>query len=151
MSQQGVQIHARAILGSEGVANNASGELSIQGNDLLFKTNNSAITRIPLASIRDVFLTQQDKEVGGTSMAVSRAATPFGGGRVIGLFAHKKYGFLTLQYVDSNGGVHGAIYQLNKDQAQAFGKELEAKGLHLSDAKVDPANQRGTEANNETK
>ena len=77
--------------------------------------------------------------MGGTSMALGRAATPFGGGRVIGLFAHKKYDFLTLDYLDSNGGFHGAICQLNKGQGQALGSELETKGVHVSGLKDDTA------------
>jgi hypothetical protein len=146
MSQDGDQakapvstsgVHARAILGLEGISNNASGELSIQGDALVFKPAEGPIARITIGSIQGVFLSQEDKETGGTAMAVSRAATPFGGGRVIGLFAHKKYDFLTLEYLDSNGSFHGAICQLNKGQGQAFGSELETKGVHVSGLKDD--------------
>jgi hypothetical protein len=128
-------VHARAILGFEGISNNATGELSIQGDDLVFKPSKGPIARIPIGSIEGVFLSQEDKEVGGTPLALGRAATPFGGGRAIGLFAHKKYDFLTLDYFDSNGSFHGAICQLNKGQGQALGSELEAKGVHFSGLK----------------
>ena len=146
MSQEGDQakapvsasaVQARAILGFEGISNNTNGELSIQGNDLVFKPSEGPITRITIGSIQGVFLGQEDKEVGGTPMAVTRTATPFGGGRVIGLFAHKKYDFLTSDYLDSNGGFHGAICQLNKGQGQAFGSELETKSVHVSGLKDD--------------
>jgi hypothetical protein len=146
MSQEGDQVkapvspsvvHARAILGFEGISNNAAAELSIQGDALVFKPAEGPIARIPIGSIQGVFLSQEDKEVGGKSMALSRAATPFGGGRAIGLFAHKKYDFLTLDYLDSNGGFHGAICQLNKGQGQAVGSELETKGVHVSGLKDD--------------
>jgi hypothetical protein len=148
MSQDGGQakapdsvsgVHARAILGLEGISNNATGELSIQSDDLVFKPAEGPIARIPIGSIQGVFLSQEDKEVGGTSMALGRAATPFGGGRVIGLFAHKKYDFLTLDYLDSNGGFHGAICQLNKGEGQALGSELETKGVRVSGLKDDTA------------
>ena len=146
MSQEGDQakapvsasaVQARAILGFEGISNNTNGELSIQGDNLVFKPAEGPITRITIGSIQGVFLSQEDKEVGGTSLALGRAATPFGGGRVIGLFAHKKYDFLTLDYLDSNGGFHGAICQLNKGQGQAFGSELETKSVHVSGLKDD--------------
>jgi len=146
MSQDGDQakapvsasgVHATAILGLEGISNNATGELSIQGDALVFKPADGPIARIPIGSIQGVFLSQEDKEAGGTSMAVSRAATPFGGGRVIGLFAHKKYDFLTLEYLDSNGSFHGAVCQLNKGQGQVLGRELETKGVHVSGLKDD--------------
>ena len=130
-------VHARAILGLEGISNNATGELSIQGDALVFKPAEGPIARIPIGSIQGVFLSQEDKEVGGAPMALARAATPFGGGRAIGLFAHKKYDFLTLDYLDSNGGFHGAICQLNRGQGQAFGSELETKGVHVSGLKDD--------------
>jgi hypothetical protein len=148
MSQDGDQakapvstsgVHARAILGLEGISNNATGELSIQDDALVFKPAEGPIARIPIGSIQGVFLSQEDKEVGGTPMALGRAATPFGGGRAIGLFAHKKYDFLTLDYLDFNGGFHGAICQLNKSQGQRFGSELETKGVHVSGLKDDIA------------
>jgi len=48
------------------------------------------------------------------------AATPYGGGRVIALLAHKKYEIVTVKYRDSDGGFHGAIFQLNKGEAQVL-------------------------------
>jgi len=44
-------------------------------------------------------------------MTLGEAAAPFGGGRVVSLFAHKKYDTLSLEYVDTDGGIHGAIFQ----------------------------------------
>ena len=80
--------------------------------------------------------------MGGMPMALGRAATPYGGGRVIGLFAHKKYDFMTLEYFDSNGGFHGAIYQLNKGQGQVLADELGAKGVHVSGLEIATWKQR---------
>jgi hypothetical protein len=53
-------------------------------------------------------------------MTVGKVAAPYGGGRVVSLFSHKKYDTLTVEYVDDNGGLHGAIFQLTKGQAQAL-------------------------------
>ena len=146
MSQEGDQakapvsvsaVQASAIFGFEGISNNTNGELSIQGDNLVFRPPQGPISRIPIGSIQGVFLSHEDKEVGGTPLALGRAATPFGGGRAIGLFAHKKYDFLTLDYLDSDGGFHGAICQLNKGQGHAFGSELETKGIHVTGLKDD--------------
>jgi hypothetical protein len=156
MSQDGDQaeahvstsgVHAMAILGFEGISSNATGELSIRGDALVFKPAEGPIARIPIGSIQGAFFSQEDKEVGGTPMALGRAATPFGGGRAIGLFAHKKYDFLTLDYLDSKGGFHGAICQLNKGQGQALGSELESKGVHVSG----PKDAQRLETKNEAK
>ncbi len=132
-------VHARAIFGFERISNNTNGELSIQGDNLVFKPAEGPITRITIGSIQGVFLSQEDKEVGGTPMALGRAATPFGGGRVIGLFAHRKYDFLTLDYLDSNGGFHGAICQLIKVKGRPLEANWRPKGVHVSGLKDDTA------------
>jgi hypothetical protein len=129
-------LRARTVLGLEGVANNSMGELSIQDDAFVFSRPEGPTVRMPLSAIQGVFLSQEDKEVGGTTMALGRAATPFGGGRVIGLFAHKKYDFVTLEYFDPNGAFHGTIYQLNKGQGRVLADELSAKGVHVSGLEI---------------
>lgn len=51
---------------------------------------------------------------------------------MISLFAHKKYETVTLVYQDTNGGLHGAIFQLDKGQGQVLKNELVAKGAHVA-------------------
>src|SRR6202162_4234397 len=138
---------ARSVLGLEGVANNSMGELSIQDDAFVFSRREGPAVRMPLNAIQGAFLSQEDKQVGGMPMAFGRAATPYGGGRAIGLFAHKKYDFMTLEYFDSNGGFHGAIYQLNKGQGQVLADELGAKGVHVSGLEITTAKQ-GLETRN---
>jgi hypothetical protein len=120
------------ILGFESVANNANGELSIQEHLLRFQKNDGSLAQVKVESIQDLSLGVQDKQVGGTAMAVGRAATPYGGGRLISLFSHKKYDTLTVEYLDPNGGFHGSIFQLNKGQGQVLRDELVAQGAHVS-------------------
>ena len=140
-------LRARAVLGLEGVANNSMGELSIQDDAFVYSRREGPTVRMPLSAIQGAFLSQEDKQVGGMPMALGRAATPYGGGRVISLFAHKKYDFMTLEYFDSNGGFHGTIYQLNKGQGQVLADELGAKGVHVSGLEIATAKQR-LETNN---
>ena len=124
------------ILGFEGIPDNASGELSIQGNALRFQKSKSSSAQIPVGSIQNLTLGEQDKQVGGTPMTLAKAAAPYGGGRVVSLFSHKKYDTATLEYVDSEGGFHGAIFQLNKGQGQVLRSELEAAGAHITEDKT---------------
>jgi hypothetical protein len=138
---------ARAVLGIDGVANNLMGELSIQDDAFIFSRPEGPTVRMPLSAIQGVFLSQEDKEVGGTPMALGRAATPFGGGRLIGLFAHKKYDFVTVEYLDSNGGFHGSIFQLSKGQNQVLADALGAEGVHVRGLEIANANQ-GLESSN---
>jgi hypothetical protein len=140
-------LRARAVLGLESVANNSMGELSIVENAFVFSRSEGPTVRMPLSAIQGAFLSQEDKQVGGMPMALGQAAAPYGGGRVIGLFAHKKYDFVTLEYFDSNGGFHGTIYQLNKGQGQVLADELGAKGVHVSGLEIATAKQR-LETNN---
>lgn len=140
-------VRATVVLGLDGASKNTSGELSIQNDAIVFRQTQGSTSRISIASVREVFLSQEDKEVGGTTMAVGRAAAPFGGGRVIGMFAHKKFDFLALTYVDVNGGLHGTIFQLNKGEGQAFERELASKGVQTAEMVVDAAKQQKGTAN----
>ena len=140
-------LRAKAVLGLEHVANNSMGELSIQDDVFVYSRREGPTIRMPLSAIQGAFLSQEDKQMGGMPMALVRAATPYGGGRVISLFAHKKYDFMTLEYFDSNGGLHGTIYQLNKGQGQVLADELGAKGVHVSGLEIATAKQR-LETNN---
>jgi hypothetical protein len=74
-------------------------------------------------------------------MTLGKAAVPFSGGRAVSLFAHKKYDTLTLEYVDVDGGFHGAIFELKKRQGEAFRNELVAKGVRVSDSEDEPTKQ----------
>ena len=103
--------------------------------------------RTPLSAIQGVFPSEQDKQVGGIPVALGKAAVPYAGGRVISLFSHKKYGFLTLESFDVNGGFHGTIYQLNRGQGEALANELATSGVHVSGLRFDVA-KRKVEANN---
>ena len=81
-----------------------------------------------MASVQALFLGDESKQVGGLPMKLGKAAAPYGGGRVVSLFAHKKYDTLTLEYVDKDGGVHGAIFQLTKGQGELVRNELVGAG-----------------------
>ena len=146
-----LSLRATAILGLEGISKNATGELSIEDDAFVFQTGKGPAVRMPITSVQNVSFSEEDKQVGGTPMALGRAAVPFEGGRVIGLLAHKKYDFLTLEYLDSNGGYHGVICQLNKGQRQVLANELEIKGVHVSRLRADTAKRSSVETNNEVR
>jgi hypothetical protein len=112
------------VLGLKGIANNAGGSLTIQDHALQFRKSEGPVAQIGLSSIVNVSLGQQDKQVGGVPMTLGKAAAPFGGGRVVSLFSHKKFDTLTVEYLDADGGLHGAIFQLNSGQGQMIKDEL---------------------------
>jgi hypothetical protein len=128
----GPAIHVTQVLGFEGAKHNATGELKIQDSVMQFQHAGITAAQVSISSIQDIFVEDEDKQVGGTAMTLGKTAAPFGGGRVVSLFAHKKYDFLTVEYLDNNGGFHGAIFQLDKGQGQTFKKDLVANGAHIS-------------------
>jgi len=142
----GSKLPAIHILGFEGVSNNAHGSLSLQGTALTFQKGAGSPAQIPIDSIRNLTLGEQDKQVGGAPLTLTKAAMPYGGGRVIGLFSHKKYDTVTVEYLDSNGALHGAVFLLTKGQGQALRSELEANGMPASRIENDstkPGTQEG--------
>ena len=127
----GPAIYVTHVLGFEGARQNATGDLKIQGDAVQLQRDGSPTAQVNISSIQDIFVEDEDKQVGGTTMTLVKTAAPYGGGRVVSLFAHKKFDFLTVEYLDNDGGFHGAIFQLDKGQGQTFKKDLVANGAHV--------------------
>ena len=144
-------LHVKHILGFEGISKNSSGDLSIQAGYFRFQKSENSSARIPVSSIQELTLGEQDKQVGGISMMLAKTAAPYGGGRVISLFSHKKYDTVALEYVDSNGALHGAIFQLNKGKGQVLRSELDAARAHMTDIEDVTVKGSAQETTNEAK
>src|SRR5215813_1578935 len=137
-------VHVKHILGFENVRRNASGELSIHDDDLRFQHEGSPAAQVSITSIQNISLGEEDKQVGGVPMMLGKAAVPFGGGRVVSLFSHKKYDSLAIEYLDGSGGFHGAVFRLSKGQGLIFKNELLAHGAHITPSE-DAASVQSTE------
>ena len=103
----------------------------MKDRSLRFESKKQGITLLSTASIEAIFLSQQDKQVGGVPMTLGKAAVPFGGGRVVSLFSHKKYDDIALIYRDDDGGIHGAILQLPAGQGTKLRDELVSQGARI--------------------
>jgi len=123
---------ATHLLGLQNTKSNCNGLLSIEGNQLQFQQDGKPRVEVQISSIREVFLNEENKQVGGLPMTLGKAAAPYGAGRVVSLFAHKNYDILTLEYVDADGGVHGVIFQLSEGQGDLVRNELVARGVSSS-------------------
>ena len=134
-------IRATHLLGLPNTRNDCKGTLSIQDNLLRFQQSSKPVAQVDIASVRHVFLGDETMQVGGLPMKIGKAAAPYGGGRVVSLFAHKKYDTLTLEYVDSDGGVHGAIFQVTRGQGELVRNELLARGASSSPGEGRATNQ----------
>jgi hypothetical protein len=127
----GARIHVTHVLGFEDVRRNVSGELSIDDDDFRFQRDKTPAAQVSITSIQNISLGEQDKQLGGVPMMMGKAAVPYGGGRMVSLFSHKKYDSLTIEYLDSTGGFHGAIFRLAKGQGEIFKSALIAHGAHI--------------------
>jgi len=131
-------IHVKHVLGFEDVGRNAGGELSIHDNYLRFQRERRPAAQVTISSIKKISLGEDDKQVGGVPMMLGKAAVPYGGGRIVSLFSHKKYDTLTIEYLDSTGGFHGAIFRLAKGQGEILRNHLIAHGAQVTPS-GDPA------------
>ena len=125
-------LHVKHVLGFENVRRNASGELSIDDDNLRFHRDGSPVVQVSITSIQNISLGEEDKQVGGVPMMLGKAAVPFGTGRVVSLFSHKKYDSLSIEYLDSSGGFHGAVFRLTRGQGLPFKHNLMAHGAHIT-------------------
>ena len=141
---------ATHLLGFAGTRNNTKGILAIEGDALRFKKSEKADVEVKIASIHNLSLGDLSRQVGGVPLTLAKAALPYSGGRAVSLFTHKKYDTLTLEYVDAEGGLHGAIFELKKGQAEGLRNELLAKGAQVSNAGNEPTKQTA-EASSENK
>jgi len=124
-----LNFRATHLLGLQNTKSNCNGTLSIQDDALQFQQRDKPGAQIKITSLQRVFLDRENKQVGGLPMKLGKAAAPYGAGRVVSLLAHKQYDILTVDYVDSQGGFHGVIFQLSKGQGELVKHELAARGV----------------------
>ena len=144
-------IRATHVLGLPNTKNNSKGMLSIQNSGLRFQKDGNPDAQVNIASVRALFLGEESKQIGGLAMKLGKTAAPYGGGRVVSLFAHKRYDTLTLEYVDSDGGVHGAIFEVTKGQGEVVRNELVARGVSSSSGEDQATKQSTSEVTHEDK
>ena len=150
-ANQPFSIRATHLVGLPNTKSNCKGTLSAQDNVLRFQQTGKTVAQVDIASVRDVFLGEESMQVGGLPMKIGKAAAPFGGGRVVSLFAHKKYDTLTLEYIDGDGGVHGAIFQIDKGQGELVRNELVARGVSSSSGENQATKQNRSEVTHDDK
>ncbi len=150
-ANQPFSIRATHLLGLPNTKSDCKGTLSAQDNVLRFQQSGKTVAQVDIASVRDVFLGEESMQVGGVPMKIGKAAAPYGGGRVVSLFAHKRYDTVTLEYVDGDGGIHGAIFLVTKGQGELITNELVARGVSSSSNEDQPTKQSTAEVTHEDK
>lgn len=104
------------VLGGASPKHNVHGTLSATPEGFAFEGKKHKTT-VASASIEKVSVGSDVRETGGLPVTAAKLAVPYGGGRVVSLFAHAKYDTLTVEYRDENGGYHGVLFNLPRGQA----------------------------------
>ena len=91
---------------------NSSGLLTFQDGVLQFKTS-KAETKVPVASIDDIFIGAETTQSGGKTGRVVKTAAmaaPFESGKALTILMRTKVDILTVAFHDPDGAIHGAIF-----------------------------------------
>src|SRR6266403_2068255 len=136
---QQVAEHFKAVqlIGLAGIKQDAKGMLSVADGNLQF-VHAKKSSDVSVASIQDVVTGADTEKAVGKTIGMMSMAAPYGGGRFLSLF-RKKIDTLTVQYRDTDGGLHGAIFTMPVGAADVIKKELLAQGARTAPtAEVNP-------------
>jgi hypothetical protein len=130
-AQQQSPTKAVLLTGLIGVKDNTKGNITVENGDLHFVHSKSTSDLAP-KSIQDVVTGNDSQRVVGGTVGTLSMFAPYGGGRFLSLF-RSKLDTLTIQYLDADGGLHGAIFTTTPvGTAEATKDELVRLGAHTS-------------------
>ena len=126
----------QCVIGLEGIKTGSKGTVSVQGGAIHFEQKDKK-AEIGIPSIEDILLGNESRQnITGAGKVVTMAI-PYGGGRLLSLFSHKVE-VMTVEYRDSNGGFHGAIFVFPPGHATAMRSILVAQGAKTTEHAPEP-------------
>ena len=124
----------RYVIGLDNIKANSSGLLTFQDGILQFTTG-KAQTKMPVASIDDIFIGAETTQSGGKTGRVVKTAAmaaPFESGKALTILMRTKVDILTVAFHDPDGAVHGAIFALKKGTADPLRTQMMQAGAHTT-------------------
>jgi hypothetical protein len=118
------------VMGFADVKPNAKGNLKLENGSLQF-SGSKAKAGVAISSLDDVITGNDSQRVFRGTFGTMTLLAPYGGGRFLSLF-RSKLDTLTIQYRDTAGGLHGAIFTMAVGKADPFKKLLVAQGARTS-------------------
>jgi hypothetical protein len=118
------------FMGLEGVKPKAGGSLTLDDGNLQFTSSKGKAT-VPLHSVEDVVTGNDSQRVFRGTFGTLTMFAPYGSGRFLSLF-RSKLDTLTIQYRDSDGALHGAIFTMAVGKADPLKKQMLAQGAHTT-------------------
>ncbi len=126
----------KQVIGLEGVKQHKTGILSVDKGTLEFKAGKTKVD-LPANTIDDVITGNDSQRAIGGFVGTLTMFGPYGSGRFLSLF-RTKIDTLTIQYHDSSGGLHGAIFTMPVGKAEDVKKQLLAGGAKTT-IPIEPA------------
>jgi hypothetical protein len=127
--QPAASIDAVLVLGM-GLKDNSKGRLEVTEGALRFQSaKNSAA--VSVVCIEDVVTSRDSERILRGPVGTLSMLAPYGGGRALSLM-RTKLDTITIEYRDSDGALHGAIFTMHPGDAEAVKAALLAHGAHTS-------------------
>ncbi|HTR45960.1 MAG TPA: hypothetical protein VMM16_01050 [Verrucomicrobiae bacterium] len=133
--KQVTQFKVVHVIGLEAIQHNTKGKVTVSKDALTFATGPTR-SDLPIAGIQDVLTGADSQRLIHGSLGTLTMFAPYGSGRFLSLF-RQKLDTLTIEYRDSNGGLHGAIFTLPQGQAAALKGQLVAAGAKATPVPAD--------------
>jgi len=130
LPQKQAPIKSVELVGLAGVKENTNGTLTVEGGKLLFAHAKST-SDIEASAMQDVVTSNDSQRVVRGTLGTLSMLGPYGSGRVLSLF-RSKLDSLTIQYRDTDGGLHGVVFTMPVGKADSIKQELIAQGAHTS-------------------
>jgi hypothetical protein len=122
---------ATYMAGLNNVKIGAKGDLRITKRSIDFESENIT-SSLPLDEIVAVYTGDERAEKGGTAGEVVRKL-PYGAGHVAGAAMQTSVDLLTLEYHDRKGGIHGAVFIVPQDEAEAIKQRINPELISYSE------------------
>jgi len=123
------------VIGLTGIKDHAKGTLSIENGSLQFTHSKDKAT-VAATSMQDIVTGNDSQRAIHGALGTLTMFGPYGSGRFLSLF-RTKLDTLTIQYSDSAGAVHGAIFTVPVGKAEVLKKQLLDLGAHTTIPLVD--------------
>jgi hypothetical protein len=124
------------ITGLVGVKDHTKGKITLNQGSLEFVSGSSKAS-VPINSLQDVVTGNDSQRVFRGTLGTLTMFGPYGSGRFLSLF-RSKLDTITIQYLDADGALHGAIFTLPVGKADPLKKDLMAQGAHTTIPPDDP-------------
>lgn len=118
------------VIGLQAIQHNAKGKVSV-GKDSMQFVSGPTKSDLAISGIEDVQTGEDSQRMIRGTLGTLTMFGPYGSGRFLSLF-RQKLDTLTIEYRDTNGGLHGAIFTMPHGQAAGLKTQLVAAGAKAS-------------------